>query len=74
MKLDPGKLVEEREALGLSQADLAERVGVHVATIARVEQNHGCHPATARGIAGALGVEVRDLYAGPSRKRAALAS
>jgi transcriptional regulator with XRE-family HTH domain len=54
-----GRLKAIREALGVSQAELAERVGAHVFTVSKLER--GLHePAwpLALALADALGVSV----------------
>lgn len=58
-----------REALFLSQRDLAERAGVTQATISRLE--HGLQDAqggTIRKLAGALGIEPAALAGGSQQK------
>ena len=57
------KLRELREDLALSQGELAERAGVALDTVYRLErpENTGAHPRTIRKLAAALGVEPREL-------------
>ncbi|WP_219974626.1 helix-turn-helix domain-containing protein [Rubrobacter xylanophilus] len=58
-----------RMLAGYSQMELAERSGVSRATIAEAEGlRRSLHPRTLRKLAGALGVEVRDLLEGSSRR------
>lgn len=57
----PG-LRNAREDAGLSLRELEERAGVPSATISKLELQHrGAQPRTARALAAALGVEVREL-------------
>jgi transcriptional regulator with XRE-family HTH domain len=57
------KLKRERRGAGLTQAELATRSGVAQSTIAQIETGHrkDPHPGTLKKLAGALGVETRDL-------------
>ena len=51
---------------GLTQQQLADRVGVRLQYISRVEQGkRGCNPLVAKKIAAALEVDLRDLGADP---------
>lgn len=54
---------------GLSQRALAEKVGVSLATVQRLEDGMGAHPANAKRIADEFGVLVTDLV--PIEGRAA---
>jgi transcriptional regulator with XRE-family HTH domain len=59
----PLRLRELREERGFSQHSLAEKSGVGRSTIAALETGErGAHPNTVHALAGALGVEVLDLY------------
>ncbi len=57
------KLRTERRRAALTQEELAEKAGVGVATIARIEGGKMEEPrvSTLRKLAGALGIEPRDL-------------
>lgn len=57
------RIAAERELLGLSQADLAERVGVATETISRLERGV-FDPSIARveSIANALDIALHDLF------------
>lgn len=56
------KVKELRTQKVLRQGDLAERSGVGIATIVRVELNHvEPHQTTIRKLAAALGVEPSEL-------------
>jgi transcriptional regulator with XRE-family HTH domain len=59
------KLRTARLEAGLSQTELADASGVAQSTIATIEsgKHPKPHPKTLRKLAGALGVEVRDLLA-----------
>jgi transcriptional regulator with XRE-family HTH domain len=59
--MDVSRLERWRKRRVLSQAELAERSGVHVATIKRIEAGHPAHPRTIRKLAEALGVSPEDL-------------
>jgi transcriptional regulator with XRE-family HTH domain len=60
------RLKETRELAGLSQDELAETSGVARATVADLElAKRVAQPRTARRLAEALGVEIRDLLADP---------
>ncbi len=63
----PG-LVSARHALGLSQADLAERAGVGVATISRLERGGHAHSTTIDLLATALGVTRARLLRAPRQR------
>ena len=59
----PLRLRELREERGFSQHGLAKESGVGRSTIAALEAGErGAHPNTVHALAGALGVEVLDLY------------
>ena len=59
-----------RQAKGLTQAELAEKVGVGVNSIARYERNEMTPSLTVgHTIAEVLGVSVDDLLRGPAEKR-----
>jgi transcriptional regulator with XRE-family HTH domain len=62
VKLDPSKVREAREQLGLSLDGVAKAAGVSQASAIRAEHGKEIRPLTARRIAGGLGVEVADLY------------
>jgi transcriptional regulator with XRE-family HTH domain len=57
------KLREERRRAALTQGELAERAGVGINTIVRIETGEISEPrvSTLRKLANALGVEARDL-------------
>lgn len=52
---------QKREALGMTQGQLAEAVSVHLVTISRVENGHVCSFELLRSIAGVLQMDWRDL-------------
>jgi transcriptional regulator with XRE-family HTH domain len=58
-----GKRVRRlRNELALTQAELAEQVGITVTTLARIERNEAQpRPKTRRRLAEALGVSPREL-------------
>ena len=59
-----------RQAKGLTQAELAEKVGVGVNSIARYERNEMTPSLTVgHTIAKVLGVSVDDLLRGPAEER-----
>lgn len=59
-------LREWRERRGLSQTELANRVGIHRVSLARLESGTAEPKATTvRSIAAALGVSVEALYRPP---------
>jgi transcriptional regulator with XRE-family HTH domain len=62
MKLDSTKVLQAREQLGLSIAEVAENAEVSPNSVSRAENDKEIRPLTARRIARALGVEVADLY------------
>jgi transcriptional regulator with XRE-family HTH domain len=66
-----GRLKELRSRAGLTQPQLAERAGVSKATVADLEQGR-YEPSwpMVLALAGALGVPLEDLRAGPSAPRA----
>lgn len=53
-----------RQALGLTQSELAQKAGVSARTIHAVEKGRACRQTTKRQILNALGVpwEMRDEY------------
>jgi putative transcriptional regulator len=56
-----------RAAKGLTRQDLADRCGVNVTTIWRLEQGrHNPHDALKWNVAGALGVRMDVLWAWPA--------
>jgi transcriptional regulator with XRE-family HTH domain len=61
------KLKEARLNQGYSQAELAELAGVSQASIAMIETGarETPHPRTLRKLAGALGIEIRELRDDP---------
>jgi transcriptional regulator with XRE-family HTH domain len=65
LKMTPLKNVlrRERRRAGLTQAELAEKSGVSLPTIARIEAGYIEAPrvSTLRKLARGLGLEVRDL-------------
>lgn len=46
---------------GLTQRDLAERAGVNLATVQRLEDGLGARPKNAKKVADLFGVKVTDL-------------
>ena len=58
------KLRTERRRAALTQEELAEKAGVGIATIARIETGDIEEPrvSTLRKLAHALGIEPRDLF------------
>jgi transcriptional regulator with XRE-family HTH domain len=54
---------------GLSRRQFAREVGVHEQTVRRIENGEGVHPANAKKVADALGVQVTDLM--PLERQAA---
>jgi transcriptional regulator with XRE-family HTH domain len=57
------KLREERRRAGLTQGELADKAGVGVNTIVRIERGEITEPrvSTLRKLAGALRLEIREL-------------
>jgi transcriptional regulator with XRE-family HTH domain len=56
------RLKEIRQREVLTQEDLAEKAGVHVQSIIKIENNHvQPYPSTIRKLARALGVQPREL-------------
>ena len=51
-----------REHLGLSQSDLAERMGVSQAAISKLERNETLKGKTRKKLAEALGIDSAQLY------------
>lgn len=72
----PENLARLRKARDLSQEGLAERAGVGVDTVARIERGTRttCRPATLHRLAVALGVPVQTLLNGDHREHSALAT
>jgi len=64
VKLDPEKVREARERLGLSFDALAKEAGVSQTSAIRAEHGKEIRPLTARRLAEGLGVKVADLYPG----------
>jgi transcriptional regulator with XRE-family HTH domain len=62
-KSDFGRLLREyREAAGLSQAELADRAGIHRRTVIKIERGERePHWPTAVALAGALGKKITDF-------------
>lgn len=60
------KLKGERRRAALTQGELAEKAGVGINTVVRIETGEITEPrvSTLRKLAGALGVEARDLLEG----------
>jgi transcriptional regulator with XRE-family HTH domain len=60
-----GYLREERERAGLSQRQLASRVGIHNSYLARLESGETAHPSpdVVQRIADVLEIDPTDLYA-----------
>jgi transcriptional regulator with XRE-family HTH domain len=54
-----------RRGQALTQQELADRAGVNLITINRLERGFSARPQTIRKIAEALGVEPADLMAEP---------
>lgn len=63
---------ERREALGISQNELARRSGVKQATISDIENEKTTQPwiGTLAKIAAALGCTVEDLISAPKERTA----
>jgi transcriptional regulator with XRE-family HTH domain len=63
MKIDGNKLKQAREAAGLTQQQLAEKAGIQVGTLSRLENGRQDNPhgSTIGAIAAALGVTRQDL-------------
>lgn len=58
------RLKQIRKAKGLSQADLADMIGVNQSTISKMENGeHGCTIEKFQAYAAALGVGLSDLFA-----------
>ncbi len=68
-EIEPGpigrRVRELRESVGINQTQLADAVGVHRVTIARIETNAKFNPSLEllQKLAGALGCRVVDLVA-----------
>jgi DNA-binding XRE family transcriptional regulator len=60
-------LVYWRIQRGVTQAELAEKIGIRRATIARIEAGNPALVRTARALATALDVQVADLQRQPSK-------
>jgi transcriptional regulator with XRE-family HTH domain len=63
LKLDRDNLIRARERRGFAIETVAEKAGIAKNSVLRAEHGEHIRPLTARKIAGALGVEVADLYA-----------
>jgi transcriptional regulator with XRE-family HTH domain len=59
------KLREWRDHLALTQLEVAERSGVGIATIYRIERGQAALPSTRRKLAEALGITPAQLLEGP---------
>ena len=58
-----------RRRKGWTQADLAREAGVHLETVSGIETgNHEPRPSTLQKLAGALGVEVEELFDSPKAR------
>jgi transcriptional regulator with XRE-family HTH domain len=57
------KLREERRRAGFTQGELADKAGVGINTVLRIETGEITEPrvSTLRKLAGALGLQVREL-------------
>ena len=57
------KLREERRRAGLTQGELADKAGVGINTVLRIETGEITEPrvSTLRKLSGALGLKVREL-------------
>lgn len=64
LKKNFGKRVKElREAKGLTQAQLAEKIGVEPVTVSNIEVGrYGAHFSTIEKLVKALGVKAKDLF------------
>lgn len=61
------KIRERREALGMTQTQLAELLGVHQPAVSAIEKGTSApRDVTKFRIAGALGMTVEDLFAYPN--------
>ena len=56
-----GKMKERREEIGLTQAEVAARVGTNQARVSNLERGLSVRKATAVKFAKALGCRVEDL-------------
>jgi transcriptional regulator with XRE-family HTH domain len=57
--INPAALREIRQLVGVSQAELARRVGINRATLANIELGkHGVSPPVMRKLANALGSSI----------------
>lgn len=63
MKLNPQAVATQRKLLGLTQAQLAERIGVAENSVGNIETGRVVlpRPGVLKALADALGVEIRDL-------------
>lgn len=63
--MDKERLRRLRHDHVLTQQELADKAGVHVRTVAALEEGHTrtAQPRTIRKLAGVLGVEPRELVA-----------
>ena len=63
MALQLDRLQEQREQAQIGQAELAQRAGVSLATVRRLEAGNLARVSTAVKLARALGMEWRELVA-----------
>ncbi len=61
LRMDGNKLRTIRERKGWSQSDLAEKSGVVLNTISRMENGENCRPDSGQRVAKALGVDLESL-------------
>ena len=61
-KVEANNVLQIREGLLISKAELARRAGLSVLTIDRVEKGMTCRMDTKRKIILALGLQVSDRY------------
>lgn len=60
------KIAELRKTAGLTQADLAERLGVSIERVSRIEREGNLTVHTIVTVANALGVTAAELWAEPA--------